>query len=154
MWFSNVFKRCISWALTAILLSGESECHRTWFMLVNMGSGNGLVSPNQSRPRSIMPYGITRPQRAKTMKYLMHTSPWSGWSLVQAMACCVFGIKPLPELMPTCQLNCCEQTSGKNEPKFWFSFKSQDSIFDNIVCKLSAILFGPQSVNNTCRPFY
>ena len=44
---------------------------------------------------------------------------WTESTLVQVMACRLFGAKPLPEPMPPyCQLDPCKQTSGKFESKY------------------------------------
>ena len=45
---------------------------------------------------------------------------WTGSSLVQVMACCLFGAKPLPEpALAHCQLHSWEQISVKFESKFY-----------------------------------
>ena len=58
---------------------------------------------------------------------------WNGSALVQVMACCLFGTKPLPEPMLTyCQLDCWEQISVKLESKF-YHFHSRKCIWN---CRL------------------
>ena len=45
--------------------------------------------------------------------------PWTGSTLVQVIACRLFGAKPLPEpMLPYCQLDLWEQTSVKFESKY------------------------------------
>ena len=45
---------------------------------------------------------------------------WSRSALVQVMACCPFGTKPLPEpMLAYCQLDSWEQISGRFEPELY-----------------------------------
>ena len=79
-------------------------------------------------PRSMSPYGVTRPQWLNSSPpsdaYMRH---WTGTALVQVMACRLFGAKPLPEPMLTyCQLDPKKQTSVK--------FESQYKIFHSWKC--------------------
>ena len=58
-----------------------------------------------------------------------HICQWTGSSLVQVMACCLFGTKPLPETMlPVCQLNPWEQISMKFLSEF-YHFHSRKCIW-------------------------
>ena len=67
-------------------------------------------------------------------------------SLVQVMACCLFGTKPLSEpMLAHCQLDHLERTSVKfyqNSNIF-----IQEYAFENVVCKNADILFWPQCVD-------
>ena len=84
---------------------------------------------------------------------------WTGSSLVQLMACRLFGTKPLPEpVLFYCQLESWQQVSVKFESKFYhfhsrkciWKFQwnlNQHSIifipenaFENVVCQMVAIL--------------
>ena len=66
VWFSNLLYRIVAWALPMKLFSGE--CHRTSQDVNNTDSGNGFLPPGNKSlheqwwPRSMSPYGITRPQ--------------------------------------------------------------------------------------------
>ena len=63
---------------------------------------------------------------------------WIGSALVQIMACCLFGAKPL--FKPTlgyCQLDHKGQTSGQFENTKLFI---HENAFENIVCEMAAIL--------------
>ena len=76
---------------------------------------------------------------------------WTVSALVQAMACRLFGAKPLPEPMLTyCQLEPCEQTcynSNRNTKLF-----IQENAFGTVICELAAILSRGRWVNaRTCR---
>ena len=63
----------------------------------------------------------------------------TGSALVQAMACCLFGTKPLPEPMLIFrQLDPCEQTSVKFQSKYFFFF--HENTYENVVCEMAAIL--------------
>ena len=62
-----------------------------------------------------------------------HICQWTGSALVQVMACCLFGNKPLPELMlACCQLDSWEQISVKFESEF-YHFRSRNCIWN---CRL------------------
>ena len=71
---------------------------------------------------------------------------WTGSSLDQLMACHLFGSKPLSELMlPYCQLGPKEHISIRfiwNSEVF-----TQENAFENIICKMVAILSLPKYVN-------
>ena len=69
-----------------------------------------------------------KPVRSRTVQFcLTHLPPsgaymhqWTGWALVQIMACRLFGTKPLPEPMMTyCQLDSWEQISVKSESELY-----------------------------------
>ena len=64
--------------------------------------------------------------------------PWAGSTLVQVMACRLFGAKPLPEPMLTfCQLDPQEQTSVKFEST---KFPTGEIAFEKVVYEMVAIL--------------
>ena len=65
---------------------------------------------------------------------------WTGSSLVQVMACCLFTAKPLPVLMLVyCQLESWEQILVKFESEFYhFAFKKMHLKFSS--AKMTAIL--------------
>ena len=59
---------------------------------------------------------------------------WTGSSLVQVMACRLFGAKPLPEpMMAYCQLDSWEQISVKFERNSIILI--QENAFENVVCQ-------------------
>ena len=71
---------------------------------------------------------------------------WNGSAVVQAMACRLFGAKPLPEPMLTYfQLNPYEQTTVKFAFKYIFSIV--ENAFENVVCEMSDILSRGRWVN-------
>ena len=85
--------------------------------------------------------------------FLLNSSPasaasmhqWTRPALVQVMACCLFGAKPLPELMLAfCQLDSWEQISVKFKSKP-FSFKKRD--LKMLSAKMAAIVQGGRWVN-------
>ena len=50
---------------------------------------------------------------------------WTGSALIQVMACCLYGTKPLPEpMLPFCQLDSWEKISVKFESRF-YHFRSR-----------------------------
>ena len=60
---------------------------------------------------------------------------WTGPSLIQVMACRLFGAKPLSEpMLANCQLDSCEQISVKFKSKF-YHFHSKN-VFENVFCKI------------------
>ena len=50
-----------------------------------------------------------------------HICQWTEWQLIQAMACRLFGAKPLPEpVLAYCQLESWEQISVKFESEYYY----------------------------------
>ena len=83
-------------------------------------------------------------------------SDWS--SLVQIMVCCLSNAKWLSEpMLDFCQLNPREQNLGKCSDKSTI-ISTQQNVFEYIVCKMGAILSGPQCVNwslvHCIKPLY
>ena len=74
-------------------------------------------------------------------------------TLVQIMACRLFGAKPLFEpMLPYCQLDPKEQTSTETKTLTEIHISSlKKNAFENVVCEISAILSRPQCVNNYYR---
>ena len=72
---------------------------------------------------------------------------WTSWStLLQVMACCLLGAKPLPETMLNhCQLEPEEHISIECDLNL--KVLIQENAFEN-VCKMLAILFRPQCINS------
>ena len=59
---------------------------------------------------------------------------WSGSALVQVMACCLFGTKPLPEpMLVYCHLDSWEHTSVKFESEL-YHFHSKNAV-EIVVCQ-------------------
>ena len=66
---------------------------------------------------------------------MTHICQWTGSSLVQVIACRLFGAKPLIEpMLVYCQLDSWGQVSVKYESEFFFSF-SLENAFENGVCQ-------------------
>ena len=79
----------------------------------------------------------------KTHMCIVHQSQWTGLSLVQVMACCLFGAKPLPQPTKTYwQLNSFGKKTDTCEIKCAQIF-FQANAFEN-VCNISAIFFWGQ----------
>ena len=58
---------------------------------------------------------------------------WSGSTLVQVLACRLYGAKPLPEpMLAYCQLDSWEQISVKFESEFYYFI--QENAFEIVVC--------------------
>ena len=97
---------------------------------------------NQCWPRSLMSYGVTRPQWVNSLgsrDAYMTRPPW-----VQIKACRLFSAKPLSETMITyCQTlrNTLQWNNIWNSKLF-----TQEN--ENIVCEIFAILSWPQCVKN------
>ena len=67
-------------------------------------------------PRSIMPYGITKPLRVNQS---IITIAWNSLKSVIIMACCLFSNKPISELMLiSCQLDPPDLNALKFKPKY------------------------------------
>ena len=66
---------------------------------------------------------------------------WTGSTLVQVLACRLFGAKPLSEPMLTyCQLGPWEQTSGNSNRNTKLFI--HENAFETVVCEMAAILSG------------
>ena len=77
---------------------------------------------------------------------------WTGSSLVQVMACHLFGAKPLPErMLAYYQLDPWEQLKG-NLNQNTKLFIDEDA-FQNIFCKVAAILSGGMSKKNAWNSY-
>ena len=76
------------------------------------------------------------------------THIWTGSSVVQIMAHHLFGAKPLPQPVLTySQWEPCKQISKECESECTDVF--QGNAVENVVCKVSNILFSPQWVKKT-----
>ena len=76
----------------------------------------------------------------------------TGSTLVQVMACRLFGAKPLPEPMLThCQLDPEEQTSVEFKSKY--KAFHYENAFKNVVCEVATILSRRRWVNSCCDEF-
>ena len=84
---------------------------------------------SQYPPRSMSPeYGITRPQWVNSPPpSVAYVHQWTGSSLLQVMACRLFGAKPLPEsMLAYCRLDSWKQISVK--------FESESYYFQSSIC--------------------
>ena len=64
---------------------------------------------------------------------------WTGSALVQIMACCLIGAKPLSKpMLGYCQLDPYEQTSVKSNQNTKLFI--HENAFENIVCRMTTIL--------------
>ena len=74
---------------------------------------------------------------------------WTGSSLVQVMACHLFGAEPSPEPMLTYW-----QRNLLNKFQWHFDWNimvfTEEDIFEHVICRMMTILFWPQCVN----PFF
>ena len=85
---------------------------------------------------------VTRPQWVNSaLPSTAYIRWWTESTLVQVMACCLFGAKPLTEPIRTyCQLN----IEKKNTVKYESAYKMfiQKNAFENAVCVMAAIFPG------------
>ena len=89
---------------------------------------------NQCWPRSLPPYGVTRPQWVNSsLRSAAYMPQWTGPASVKVMACRLFSAKPLPEpMLAYCQLDCWEQISLRCKSKI-YHFHSTKCIWN---CRL------------------
>ena len=85
----------------------------------------------QCWPRSLSPYGVTRPQWVKSLRL-------SDAYMHQIMACCLLAVKP--SLEPTLANKCRQHSS-------WIKiFFIQQNAFENVISTIALILSWPQCI--------
>ena len=110
---------------------------------VNVGLSNGVLFEWSSA------YGLVNSFRPSATCTRRQTRT----SLVQILACRLFGAKPLSEpVLEYCEFDPWEQTSVK----FYSKFKNfiEENAFENVVCKMAAILFRGRWVTAVETPNY